>query len=92
MRVNYQIPVAVCATIPGRDCAILATVRPGWTMPTRPAPEFLPVVHNTGDGWCTSWQGEDGEEGPLIVGEDGWPFVEDSARAADWEACGWWVV
>lgn len=90
-RHTFRIPVPTCADLPGLDCYVGATLRPGWVMPTAPGP-YLPTVHNTGDGWCTSWMGEDGEEGPLIVGEDGWPFVEDSARAADWEACGWWVV
>jgi len=72
---------------------IPATLRPGYVLPTPPAPGWFPVVTDTGDGWCTSWEGPDGEEGDLIVGDEfGWPFVEDTARAADWERAGWVVL
>jgi hypothetical protein len=70
-----------------------ATIRPDWTMPPPPpGGPWHAVVHDTGDGWCTSWEGAEGDEGELIVGEIGWPFVEDEAGWRDWERAGWVVV
>lgn len=86
-------PVPLCTEPPPRVCHIAATVRSDWTMPAPPpGGPWRAVVHDTGDGWSPSWESEDGDEGPLLVGDEGWPFVEDSATGRDWEAVGFEVV
>ena len=72
-----------------------ATVRPDWKMPEPPpGGDWHAAVAWVGDGWEAHWRDDNGEcpDNPLIVGDDGWPFVEDFARASDWEAIGWEVV
>lgn len=72
-----------------------ATMRPDWRLPLTPTcPEhdepMNPVCHNTGDGWWWGWECD--ALGCLHIIEEpvdfDWPFVEDRARASDWERLG----
>lgn len=96
MRATVTISPRLVTDPPETECRPMptpATIRPGYVLPTPPAAGWIATVHDTGDGWCTSWEGPDGEEGDLIIGDEyGWPFVEDIAHATDWEAAGWVVV
>lgn len=94
-RFTFEIPEPVCSTLAGRDCTVAATVRPDWRMPAHPdsRPGWVAVVHDTGDGWSPSWERDDEcADETLIVGDEGWPFVEDFAYASDWKALGFEVV
>lgn len=99
MRTTFYPPApgGVCPALLGRDCIKLATVRPDWRMPDPPpGGPWVATVVDTGDGWCPCWEladydteGATGEN--LIVGDDGWPFVQDYACANDWKDLGFRV-
>lgn len=77
-----------------------AHVRPGWKPPAPPdivcpscggKPTKM-IIYNTGDGWLMSWECDKYcggmEEEAMMTKESDWPFVEDAARAEDFEALG----
>ena len=70
-----------------------AGIRPEWERPAPPSTggPWLLSVYDSGDGWHTHWANPDGECID-IVGDGGWPFIEDFARASDWEGIGFDVV
>jgi hypothetical protein len=85
----------VCAPMPAEDCRVAAVLRPGWKMPEPPpGGPWRAVVHDTGDGWSPSWESDDDAsvEDHLIVGDEGWPFLDDFAYPSDWTALGFEVV
>lgn len=81
------------------------TLKAGWTMPTPPAPDLLPVVYLDGEDsytyWATQQQIDDGEywspPGSASPVEIPWPFSDTDGRggwatAADMRAVGFVVV
>ena len=67
------------------------TVRPGWTMPPKPAGDYRPCVVSD-DGWHPHWYSETEDLDYIeITGEAAWPFVEFTAWADDWERLGFEV-
>lgn len=50
------------------------------------------VAHNTGDGWVWHWHCDCGYYSDEAIYEIEWPFIDDVANAADWEAAGFEVV
>ena len=78
---------------PLRPTRIPVGIRPEWQKPEPPSTggPWLLSVYDSGDGWHTHWANPDGECID-IVGDEGWPFIEDFARASDWEGIGFDVV
>lgn len=84
----------------------VAHLKPGWKMPMSPSAacpyckqRVIPVAVSTGDGWALYWDCESGCEpfadqpgAGIIEGESAWPFVDDFAKASDWERIGFKVA
>lgn len=97
MRTNWSPPVRICSPAPDACCCVPATVRPDWRLPAPPTNEpnaWHPSVYDTGDGWLVEWRRNDeNDDGEYpIVGNNGWPFVEDEAAASDWRSLGFEVI
>lgn len=79
-----------------------AILKVGWKRPKAPKCQFCGrevdlIAHNTGEGWylcwdewcdnCSNYTGAL-ESDPQLIGEKGWPFLEDYASPKDFEAIG----
>ena len=77
----------------------MAHIKPRWKKPTHPAIRCdecngelsVMTAYNTGDGWYLSWECEH-SCGAMEEPIEDWPFVEDMANSADFEAAGFDVV
>lgn len=79
-----------------------ATIKSNWKLPKPPQEKcecgepIIPCVDNTGDGWATMWDCENGCETlgdkGYMTDEEAWPFVEDWANYSDWEHAGFHIV
>ena len=70
----------------------MATVKPGWQMPTPPSEGAVPSFYNDGNEIWLHWT--EGPEEFLPVEADGveidisWPFVEEQVQHTDLESLG----
>lgn len=71
-----------------------AVVREDWTMPPKPAGDYVATVISEGDGWSPHWYSETErvEYIEFPPGNSSWPFVDETAYGTDWEALGFVVV